>query len=186
MSGSLDMKDLERRMDGAVASLKQEFSGLRSGRASSSLLEPVQVSAYGTMMPINQVASISVPEPRMVTVNVWDRGMVNAVDKAIRDAGLGLNPVMDGQNLRVPIPPLNEERRAELAKLSGKYAEAARVAVRNVRRDGLDTLKKLEKDSAISEDEMKSMSVKVQELTDRLIGKIDEALKAKEEEIMQV
>ncbi len=183
---SVDMKDLERRMEGAVTSLKSEFAGLRTGRASVNLLDTVIVEAYGAPTPLAQVASISVPEPRMLAVNVWDASVVNAADKAIRDAGLGLNPVMDGQNLRIPIPPLNEERRAELAKLAGKYAEPARVAIRNVRRDGMDAIKKMEKDSEISKDEQKSMEDEVQKLTDKIISSVDASVKSKEEEIMQV
>jgi ribosome recycling factor len=173
-------------MDGAIAALKQEFAGLRTGRASAHLLDPVQVEAYGAPCPLNQVASVSAPEPRMLVVQVFDRSVVNAVDKAIRSAGLGLNPVMDGQMLRIPIPPLNEERRRELAKLAGKYAEAARVAIRNVRRDGMEHLKKLEKDGHISQDEQKKFSDQVQTATDQHIKQVDEALKGKEEEIMQV
>lgn len=183
---SIDMNDLERRMEGAVASLKSEFAGLRTGRASVNLLDTVIVEAYGAPTPLAQVASISVPEPRMLSVNVWDKTVVNAADKAIRDAGLGLNPVMDGQNLRIPIPPLNEERRAELAKLAGKYAEAARVSIRNVRRDGMDMIKKLEKDGEISKDEQKGFEDDVQKLTDKVIGHVDTSVKSKEEEIMQV
>lgn len=180
------LSDLERRMEGAVSSLKKEFAGLRTGRASTQLLDPVTVEAYGSPTPINQVSSISAPEPRMLTVQVWDKQMVGAVDKAIRNAGLGLNPVVDGQTLRLPIPPLNEERRAELARAAGRYAEDARVAIRNVRRDGMDTLKKQLKDGAISEDDQKAHADDVQSLTDRVIKSIDEALKAKEDEIMRV
>ncbi|MEM7768417.1 MAG: ribosome recycling factor [Pseudomonadota bacterium] len=183
---SFDKKDLERRMDGALTSLGQEFAGLRTGRASVNLLDTVKVSAYGSTMPLNQVGSVSVPDSRMLAVNIWDKGLVGAADKAIRDAGLGLNPVVDGTNLRIPIPPLNEERRAELAKLAGKYAEAARVAVRNVRRDGMDQLKKLEKDGEIGEDRQRALSDEVQKLTDTFVTRIDDTLKAKEEEIMQV
>ncbi len=181
-----DLKDLRRRMDGALSALKHDFGGLRTGRASISLLEPVTVEAYGSAMPITQVATVNVPEPRMLSVQVWDKAMVAATDKAIRNAGLGLNPVMDGQTLRIPIPPLNEERRAELAKLAAQYAEKSRVAVRNVRRDGMDQLKKLEKAGSISEDELKERSDQVQKLTDEFVGKVDEQLKSKEEEIMQV
>ena len=181
-----DEADLKRRMSGALDSLKHEFGGLRTGRASISLLDPVKVEAYGTPTPINQVGTVSVPEPRMISVQVWDKTMVAAVDKAIRNSGLGLNPVMEGQLLRIPIPPLNEERRAELAKLAGTYAENARVAVRNVRRDGMDGLKRMEKDGEISEDEHKQLSEKVQKLTNDAISGIDAALKAKQEEIMQV
>lgn len=182
----LDMKDLQRRMDGALTALKSEFGGLRTGRASVSLVEPVMVEAYGSQMPLPQVGTISVPESRMISVQVWDKSMVGAVDKAIRNAGLGLNPVVDGQNVRIPIPQLNEERRVELTKIAGKYAEQARVAVRNIRRDGMDKLKKLEKDGHMGKDEHKAQADKVQELTDTMIKKIDDALATKEEEIMQV
>lgn len=181
-----DIKDIERRMDGAVETLRKEFGGLRTGRASASLLDPVQVEAYGSSMPLNQVANVSVPEPRLITVSVWDRGMVKAVEKAIREAGLGLNPQSDGQTIRVPIPELNQERRRELAKIAGRYAEEARVAVRNVRRDGMDRLKKMQKDGDLSEDEHKVWTDKVQAMTDAHIKKIDEALVAKEKEIVQV
>ncbi len=183
---SLDKKALETRMDKALQALAQEFAGLRTGRASVNLLDSVVVPAYGSSVPLNQVASVSVPESRMLVVNVWDKAVVGAADKAIREAGLGLNPVVDGQNLRIPIPPLNEERRAELAKLAGKYAESARVAVRNVRRDGNDELKRLEKDGEISEDDQRRLADEVQKLTDTFVERIDEALKAKEAEIMQV
>lgn len=186
MPSPFDKKDLERRMSGALQSLQQEFAGLRTGRASVSLLEPVNVSAYGQPTPINQVATISTPEARLISVQVWDRSMVGAVEKAIRESGLGLNPVTDGQTLRIPIPPLNEERRAELAKLAGKYAEQARIAVRNVRRDGNDALKSAEKKGEISEDELNRFSKQIQELTDGYIAKIDGALKDKEQDIMQV
>ncbi|WP_296819784.1 ribosome recycling factor [Brevundimonas sp.] len=181
-----DLKTFRDRMDKAVSALKEEFAGLRTGRASAGLLEPVQVDAYGSMVPLNSVAAISVPEPRMITVNVWDRGVVVSVEKAIRAAGLGLNPVVDGQTLRVPIPPLTEERRKELAKLAGKYAEQQRIAVRNVRRDANDELKKAEKAGDIGQDEQKKMEAEVQKDTDAAIKRIDEALKAKEVEIMQV
>lgn len=181
-----DEKDLKRRMDGAIEALKKEFAGLRTGRASAGLVEPIKVEAYGTPTPLNQLANISVPEPRMITVQVWDRTMVGAIDKAIRNSGIGLNPVVEGQLLRIPIPPLNEERRAEIAKLAGGYAEHARVAVRNVRRDGMDALKKLEKDGVLSEDEHKSWADDVQTITDEAIKRIDESLKAKQDEIMQV
>ncbi|MDG1419148.1 MAG: ribosome recycling factor [Maricaulis sp.] len=181
-----DEDDLKRRMSGAFESLKKELSGLRSGRASTALLEPIKVDAYGSLTPISQVGTISVPEPRMISVQIWDKTMVAAVDKAIRNSPLGLNPVMDGQMLRIPIPPLNEERRAEIAKLAGTYSENARVAVRNVRRDGMDGLKRLEKDSVISEDEHKSFASDVQKMTDDTIKRIDDILKAKQEEIMQV
>jgi ribosome recycling factor len=181
-----DDDDLQRRMNGAIDALKKEFGGLRTGRASAALLDPIKVSAYGVATPINQVATISVPESRMISVQIWDQGMVAAVDKAIRNSALGLNPIMEGQLLRIPIPPLNEERRAEIAKLAGTYAEHARVAVRNVRRDGLDSLKKLEKDNVLSEDEFKSFADDVQKFTDGAITRIDESLKVKQEEIMQV
>lgn len=183
---SYDEKDLKRRMDGALSSLSTEFQGLRTGRASVNLLDAVMVPAYGSSMPLNQVGSVSVPDARMIAVNIWDKEVVGAADKAIREAGLGLNPVIDGTNLRIPIPALNEERRTELSKVAGKYAEAARVAVRNVRRDGMDGLKKMEKDGEISEDDLRGMSEDVQKLTDSFIQKIDEALKSKEAEIMQV
>jgi len=183
---SYDEKDLERRMDGAITSLQNELQGLRTGRASINLLDNVQVSAYGSMMPMSQVGSVSVMDARMLAVNVWDKGVVGAADKAIREAGLGLNPVVDGQTLRIPIPPLNEERRVELTKVAGKYAESGRIAVRNVRRDGMDALKKMEKDGDISEDELRSFSDDVQKLTDKYVKMVDEVLKAKEAEIMQV
>jgi ribosome recycling factor len=173
-------------MDKAVMALKDEFGGLRTGRASAGLLEPVMVEAYGASMPLNQVGAISVPEPRMITVSVWDKSMVGPVEKAIRSAGLGLNPLTEGMMLRIPIPPLTEERRKDLAKLAGKYAEQQRVAVRNVRREAMEELKKLEKDSEISQDEMKRAGDEVQGFTDLAIKRIDEALKVKEQEIMQV
>jgi len=179
-------KDLKHRMDSTLEVLKKEFAGLRTGRAHSSLLDPVMVEAYGSTMPLTQVANVNVPEPRMLTVQVWDRGMAKAVEKAIRDAGLGLNPASEGQTIRVPIPPLNEERRTELTKVAGKYAEHARVAVRNVRRDGMDHLKRMEKDGDISQDEHKKHGHEVQTLTDDAIKQVDEALHHKEEEIMQV
>ncbi|MEQ8708388.1 MAG: ribosome recycling factor [Rhodospirillales bacterium] len=173
-------------MKGALEVLQQEFGGLRTGRASTSLLEPVQVMAYGSPMPLNQVGSISVPEPRMLSVQVWDKSMVGAVEKAIRDAGLGLNPASDGTLVRIPIPALNEERRQELSKIAGKYAEEARISVRNVRRSGMDNLKALEKDGEISQDEQRGWEKTVQELTDQYIKEIDETLDTKEAEIMQV
>ena len=181
-----DKEDVKRRMKGAVATLKTEFAGLRTGRANTAILDPVQVSAYGNPMPVNQIGTVSAPEPRLLTVQVWDRSLVKAVDKAIRDAGLGLNPQMDGQLLRIPIPELNEERRRELAKLAAKYAEAARVAVRHVRRDGLDVLKKLEKDHKISEDDSKRSSDQVQKLCDDMIAEVDKMLAVKEKEILTV
>lgn len=181
-----NLKDIKRRMDGAIDALHKEFAGLRTGRASAGLLEPIQVEAYGSTMPMNQVGSISVPEPRMVTVQVWDRGMINAVEKAIRESGLGLNPVTDGQIIRVPIPALSEERRVEMTKIAGKYAEQGRVAVRNVRRDGMEMLKKMEKDGEISKDEHRHWSEQIQQMTDQHIKKMDAALAQKEEEILQV
>ena len=179
-------KDIARRMDGAIEVLHQEFGGLRSGRAATSLLDPITVEAYGSPMPMNQVGNIGVPEPRLLTVQVWDKSLVSAVEKAIRDSNLGLNPQVDGQTVRVPIPALTEERRVELAKVAGKYAEEARVAVRNVRRHGMDDLKKAEKDNEISQDEHRDYGQEIQELTDASISKIDEALSNKETEIMQV
>lgn len=176
--------DLERRMAGAVESLKGDLVGLRTGRASTSLLDPVTVTVYGASMPLNQVATVSVPEPRMISVQVWDKGNVGPVDKAIRSAGLGLNPIVDGQTLRLPIPDLTEERRKELAKLASKYAENARIAARNVRRDGMDNLKLDEKKHEISEDERKKLEGDVQKLTDSTIADIDAAAAAKEKEIL--
>jgi len=176
--------DLERRMNGAVESLKHDLSGLRTGRASTSLLDPVTVEVYGAHMPINQVATVSVPEPRMISVQVWDKTNVGPVDKAIRSAGLGLNPIVDGQTLRLPIPDLTEERRKELAKLAGQYAEKARIAARNVRRDGMDSLKTDEKKHEISEDERKRLETEVQKLTDSTIADIDAAAQGKEKEIL--
>jgi ribosome recycling factor len=186
MADAYNKDEMNRRMNGAVTTLKSEFGGLRTGRASPALLDPVSVEAYGNMVPITQVGTVSAPEARMLTVQVWDKGLAKAVDKAIRDAGLGLNPQMDGQLLRVPLPELNEERRKELSKLASKYAEAARVAVRNVRRDGMDLLKRLEKDHKISQDEHHSKGDELQKLTDQHIKDIDAALHAKEQEIMQV
>src|SRR5690349_23698250 len=180
------LKDLRRRMDGAVEVLRKEFGGLRTGRASASLLEPVTVAAYGGTVPLNQLANVSVPEPRMITVQVWDRGMVKAVDKAIREAGLGLNPQTEGQVIRVPIPDLNEERRRELTRVAAKYAEQARVSVRNVRRDGLDVLKKQEKDHKITQDQHRKLDKDIQTLTDETIKKIDGLLAQKDKEILQV
>jgi len=174
------------RMDKAVGALKDEFTTLRTGRASAGLLDQVMVEAYGATVPINQVAAVSVPEPRSLTVSVWDRGVVVSVEKAIRAAGLGLNPVVEGQNLRIPIPPLTEERRRDLAKLAGKYAEQQRIAVRNVRRDAIDELRHAEKDHVITQDELKRMSDEVQHATDAAIKRVDELLKTKEQEIMQV
>jgi ribosome recycling factor len=180
------LKDLGRRMDGAIEVLRKEFGGLRTGRASASLLEPVHVQAYGNNVPLNQVASINVPEPRMITVQVWDRGLSKAVDKAIRESGLGLNPQSEGQTIRVPIPELNEERRRELTRVAGKYAEDARVAVRKVRQHGIEALRRLEKDSEISQDEQRKLHTDIQHLTDDHIKRIDEALAQKDKEILQV
>ena len=186
MSDAYNKDELDRRMNGAVATFKSELAGLRTGRASPHLLDPVKVEAYGNVVPINQVGTISTPEARMITVQVWDKSLAKAVDKAIRDAGLGLNPQMDGQLLRIPLPELNQERRKELSKLAAKYAEAARVAVRNVRRDGMDLLKRLEKDHKISQDDQHTKGDELQKLTDAHIKNIDDALHAKEQEIMQV
>ena len=186
MSAQFDLAEIKRRMQGVIASLKHELNGLRTGRASAALLEPVTVEAYGQAMPINQVATVSVPESRALAVQVWDKGMVNAVDKAIRDANLGLSPTIEGQMLRIRIPELNEQRRKELAKIAHKYAEESRVAVRHVRRDGMDILKKLAKDKAISEDDEKRHEAEVQKATDASIVEIDQALAGKEKEIMQV
>lgn len=179
-------KDLERRMEGAIEVFHRELSGLRTGRAAASLLEPVQVEAYGSKMPINQVGNVNVPDPRMLTVQVWDKGLVKAVERAILESGLGLNPATEGQSIRVPIPALTEERRADLARVAGKYAEEARVAVRNVRRHGMDDLKRLEKDGEISKDDHHRHSQEFQTLTDDYIKKIDDALSHKEQDIMQV
>lgn len=180
-----DKADLQRRMHGAVEALKHDLSGLRTGRASISLLDPVTVEVYGAHMPINQIGTVSAPEPRMLSVQVWDRANVGSVEKAIRSAGLGLNPVTDGQHIRLPIPDLTEERRKELAKLAGQYAEKARIAARNVRRDGMEALKTDEKKHEISQDEHKRLEVEVQKLTDDTIKEIDAAATAKEKEILQ-
>ncbi|MFK5998117.1 MAG: ribosome recycling factor [Rhodobacterales bacterium] len=181
----IDLGDIERRMDGAMAALKTEFASLRTGRASASILEPVMVDAYGSLMPLNQCGTVNVPDARMITVNVWDKGLVGAVDKAIRNSGLGMNPVVDGTILRLPIPELNEERRTELAKVAGHYAENAKIAVRNVRRDGMDQTKKA-KAAGMSEDDQKFWADEIQSLTDTAITNIDAALEAKQSEIMQV
>ena len=181
----VDLDDLQRRMDGAMGALKTEFASLRTGRASASMLEPVMVEAYGQRTPINQVGTINVPEPRMVTVNVWDKSMVNAVEKAIRESGLGINPQLNGTIIMLPIPELNEERRRELTKVAGQYAENARIAIRNVRRDGMDQLKKA-KSAGMSEDEEKIWADEIQELTDKSIASVDSALETKQQEIMQV
>jgi ribosome recycling factor len=181
-----DISDVKRRMDGALTALKSEFTGLRTGRASTNLLDKVMVDAYGASMPLNQVGTVNVPEPRMITVSVWDRGLVIPVQKAIREAGLGLNPGADGQLVRVPIPELSQERRVELGKIAHKYAEQARVSVRNVRRDGMEMLKKMEKDGQLSQDAHHTWADKIQGLTDQHIADIDKALSAKEKEIMQI
>lgn len=183
---TFDLKEIENRMRSSLEALKRELAGLRTGRASAHLLDPVQVNVYGARMPINQVATVTVPEPRMISVQVWDKGNVQAVDKAIREANLGVNPVVDGTMIRLPIPAPTAERRQELAKQAHKYAEAHRVAVRNVRRDGMDLLKKLEKDGKMSEDDHHKNSAKVQELTDKLIKEIDQTLATKEAEIHKV
>ena len=174
------------RMDKSVLALKEEFSGLRTGRASAGLLDQVMVQAYGATVPISQVGAVSVPDPRSITVSIWDKGVVVSVEKAIRAAGLGLNPVVEGMTLRIPVPPLTEERRRDLAKLAGKYAEQQKIAIRNVRRDAMDDLKKAQKDTVITEDELKRMGEEVQGFTDQSIKKVDETLKTKEQEIMQV
>jgi ribosome recycling factor len=181
----IDMDDLNRRMEGAMASLRTEFSSLRTGRASASLVEPIQVDAYGQMTPINQLGTVNVPEPRMVTINIWDKGMVNKVEKAIRESGLGINPQTNGTIIMLPIPELNEERRRDLTRVAAQYAEHARVAVRNVRRDGMDQIKKA-KAEGMSEDDQKFWSAEVQALTDKAIAAVDSALESKQAEIMQV
>ncbi|HEY8193824.1 MAG TPA: ribosome recycling factor [Hyphomicrobium sp.] len=181
-----DINEVEKRMRASIDALKREFSGLRTGRASANLLDPVHVMVYGSRMPLNQVATVSVPEPRMISVQVWDRSNVQAVDKGIREANLGLNPIMDGQILRLPIPTLTADRRQELVKLAHKYAEQAKVAIRNARREAMDALKKLEKDGKMSQDDHRGHSDKVQELTDRLIKEVDATLVTKEAEIQKV
>jgi ribosome recycling factor len=181
----IDLDDLQRRMDGALHALRSEFASLRTGRASGAMLDPIQVEAYGTTMPLNQCATINVPEPRMITVNVWDKSLIGAVERALRTSALGINPVVEGTLMRLPIPELNEERRRELTKVAGQYAEGARVAIRNVRRDGMDQIKRADA-QGMSEDEQKIYHDEIQELTDAAIKKVDEALAAKQEEIMQV
>ncbi len=183
---SYDKKDIKRRMDGALDVLKKEFSGLRTGRASVNLLDTVMVDMYGSKMPLNQVGTVSVPEPRLLSVQVWDGDAVKTVEKAIRDAGLGLNPMPDGNNIRIPVPDLNEERRKELTKIAGKISENTRISVRNVRRDGMDSIKKMEKDGDISEDDLKRLSDEIQALTDEVIKSIDTSLSGKEKDIMTV
>ena len=181
----IDLDDLVRRMEGALASLRTEFASLRTGRASASMLEPVMVDAYGSPTPINQVGTVNVPESRMVTINVWDKGLVGKVEKAIRESGLGINPQLNGTIIMLPIPELNEERRRDLTKVAANYAENARIAIRNVRRDGMDQIKKAKADG-MSEDDQKIWEGEVQELTDTHIGKVDSFLNTKQEEIMQV
>jgi ribosome recycling factor len=186
VTNGVDFNDLHRRMDGAIAAFKHDLASLRTGRASSNLLDPVQVPAYGTTMPLNQLATVTVPEPRMISVAVWDKSVVGAVDRAIREANLGFNPILDGVTLRIPLPELNEQRRKELVKIAHQYAEQARVAARHVRRDGMDHLKKAEKDKTISEDDLRVQSDRVQKMTDETISAIDLMLSEKEAEIMQV
>jgi len=186
MSDGADFVDLKRRMEGAISAFKSDIAALRTGRASANVLDPVTVEAYGSRMPLNQLANISVPEPRMISVSIWDKSMVSAVEKAIRESNLGLNPITDGVNLRIPLPELNEERRKELVKVAHNYAENARVAVRHVRRDGMDDLRKAEKDGDISKDESHDQAETVQKLTDDMISQIDSLLTDKETEIMQV
>jgi ribosome recycling factor len=186
MTAGVDLNDIKRRMDGAINAFKNDIASLRTGRASANILDPVMVEAYGSRVPLNQVANVTVPEPRMLGVSIWDRSMVNAVDRAIREANLGLNPIMDGQNLRIPLPELNEERRKSLVKVAHDYAEKAKVAIRHVRRDGMDSLKKGEKDGSISQDDSRSLSDKVQKMTDDTIVDVDRLLADKEKEIMQV
>ncbi|MFO1167732.1 MAG: ribosome recycling factor [Rhodoblastus sp.] len=186
MSGTFDLNDLKRRMQASIAALRHELGGLRTGRAAASLVEPVHVEAYGQSMPLNQVATISIPEPRMIAIQVWDKAMVIAVDKAIRAANLGLTPTVEGQILRVRMPELNEQRRKELVKVAHKYAEESRVAIRHIRRDGLDMLKKLLKDKAIGEDDEKRHETEVQKATDAAVAEVDQVLATKEKEIMQV
>jgi len=181
----IDLDDLQRRMDGAMASLRTEFASLRTGRAAASMLDPIMVEAYGAMMPVNQCGTVSVPEPRLIAVNVWDKALVNKVERAIRDSGLGINPQLDGTIIRLPIPELNEERRRELSRVAAQYAEHARVAIRNVRRDGMDQIRKA-KAEGMSEDDQKIWGDEIQELTDRMIAAVDKALATKQDEIMQV
>jgi len=185
-SGTFDLKDIEKRMRASIDSLKRELQGLRTGRASAHLLDPVHVTVYGSRMPLNQVATVTTPDARTISVQVWDRGQVQAVEKAIREANIGINPIIDGAIIRLPVPPLTGERRQELIKIAHKYAETARVAIRNVRRDGMELLKKLEKEHKMSEDEHKKGSAKVQELTDKLVKEVDQTMAAKEVEIQKV
>src|ERR671916_1561891 len=183
---TFDLNDIKRRMQGAINAFKNDLASLRTGRASGNLLDPIQVDAYGAMMPINQVATVSVPEPRLLSVAVWDRSLVHAVEKAIRDSDLGLNPATEGQTIRLRIPEMNEQRRKEMVKVAHKYAEEARIAVRHVRRDGIDLLKKLKKDGAMSEDDERRQEEQVQKATDQMIDDIDSVLASKEKEIMHV
>ena len=186
MSSELNLADIKRRMNGAIENLRSEFKGLRTGRASVNLLDPVVVDAYGAQMPINQVGTVSTPEARLISVHIWDKGLIASVEKAIRNSGIGLNPIVDGDTLRIPIPELNEERRIELTKLAKNYSEQAKIAVRNVRRDGMETVKHMEKDGDISQDEQKILEDDIQKLTDDAVKNIDEVTVSKEEEIMQV
>ena len=181
----IDTDDLQRRMDGAMTALKHEFASLRTGRASASIVDPIMVEAYGQMTPINQLGTVNVPEPRMVVINVWDKGMISKVEKAIRESGIGINPVTDGPLIRLPIPELNEERRKQLSKVAAGYAENAKIAIRNIRREGMDQIKKA-KAAGMSEDDQKMWAEEVQEMTDRAIAAVDKALEAKQAEIMQV
>ena len=181
-----DYNDLKRRMEGAIAAFKHELAGLRTGRASTSLLDTINVDAYGSMVPINQVANVSVPEPRMLSVSVWDKGMVGAVERAIRDSSLGLNPITDGTTLRIPLPELNEERRKELARVANQFSEQARIAIRHIRRDGIDSVRKAEKHGEIAKDDAYQMCEDIQKITDDMISKVDKVLSEKEAEIMQI
>ena len=186
MTTGVDFKDIQRRMDGAISSLKHDLASLRTGRASANLLDPIQVQAYGSPMPISQVATVSVPESRMLSVSVWDKQLVGAVDRAIRESNLGFNPIVDGTTLRIPLPELNEQRRKELVKIAHQYAESAKVAIRHVRRDGMETAKKAEKDGDISQDDSRVQSDKIQKMTDDTIASVDTMLVEKEAEILQV
>jgi ribosome recycling factor len=186
MSGSIDLNDIKRRMEGAVAAFKSDIASLRTGRASANILDPITVDAYGSRVPLNQVANITVPEPRMLGVSVWDKSMVGAVERSIRESHLGLNPIIDGQNLRIPLPELNEERRKSLVKVAHDYSEKAKVAIRHVRRDGIDGLRKAEKDGSLGQDDSRSQSERVQKMTDDTISDVDRLLAEKEKEIMQV
>ena len=182
----IDFADLNRRMEGAITSLKSDLAGLRTGRASANILDPITVEAYGQQMPINQVGTVSIPEPRMIAIQVWDKGMIGAVEKAIRESNLGLNPVTDGTNLRIPMPEMNEERRKEVVKIAHQFAEATRVSIRHIRRDGMDVAKKAQKDGEIGEDEAHGLSDKVQKSTDEMIAEVDSLISTKETEIMQI